>query len=500
VATAAGRVFVIPVGDELREPYQRQALEPLVGSLGYDRVSWVELSDIEELVDVASVVDRRAEQACGGPVALSEWSARLTQAQEQLQLLEFGAAMGALAALELDVACLGDVPRRADLFLLGVVMAEAHHLASAGTTDAGVRMFHASEVRHGLRLAATFGADLPPPSWLVPELNVQLLDTQASFSLEETVPVFLGGSAKGLFLDGKHVTTGFKRLSPGAHLVQATVGQRVVAAGLIESSPGRRLMIRVTPAQPPLMPADLSIALRRLEREELAEPFLADLLGLLAGEADDALVAVMRADGPALWGRGKGGMVLRYPFTEDGGPPALSFDDLGQQPAPLQRPARPDPFPWTLGLGPCLWGSDLQGAHLDGLGGLAGGLALDARVTLSRRLAAAAVLQPVARAEPLPAGYDARWLWRAIIPLRTGIRVGPPAPALSFEAGADLGLLYLGRFREQEFRLLAVLAAGLYLPLAPVVGLKVEAWAGLGNDLVAGGLQLVAVAHPPPGE
>ena len=36
MATAAGRVFVIPVGDELREPYQRQALEPLVGSLGYD--------------------------------------------------------------------------------------------------------------------------------------------------------------------------------------------------------------------------------------------------------------------------------------------------------------------------------------------------------------------------------------------------------------------------------------------------------------------------------
>lgn len=495
-ALAEGRVFLVPVGEGLREPAERRALDPLLGNLGFRQVSWVELADIESRVGLISIVDLRADEACGGTVALTEWSDRLAMAQEQVQLLAPDKALAELSALSLDAACLAQVPRQVDLVLLALVTAEAHDMAAATVRDAGIQLYHRDEVQHALEVAAGFGPDLPPPSWLKPEFGDQLRAHQSRFALGDTVPAYFGGSARGLWLDGKQITTGFRRLTPGQHLIQATWGKDVVAASFIHLLPGRRTIVRVTPGELAVEPEELILELHRLASGAPPAALLADLLGLLAEDADDALILGLGSDGPMLWGRGRGGVVLRYP----GGDlelRAVSFQDVGEEPAPPPR-ERPPALPWTLGAGPALLWTDLGGRPIEGLGGLCGGLALQGRFTLLRPLALAATFHPVARVEALPPGYDASWLWRAMIPVRAGVRVGVPVPRVHVEGGLDAGLLYLGRFRNQELRGLGIGALGLFVPLAPRFGLRLELWAGAGSGFFASGLQLAGEGHPSP--
>ncbi len=494
---AEGRVFLIPIGDGLRDPAERDRLEPLIGAMGFRQLSWLELADIEAHVSIVAIQDLQAEDSCGGTIELGDWSARLEHAQELVQLLQMDRALGELAGLSLDVACLGEVPRQHDLFLLGLVTAEAHAMASSSVADVGVRLFHEDELAVALQNAASVGPDFAPPSWLAPALRQRLLDAQARFALGESVPVYFGGTAKGLWLDGQHITTGYRHITPGAHLVQATWGKDVVAAKRVQVARGRRTIVRVTPGELVLDQEDLVIELQRLLEGGEPHPAVADLVGLLAEDADDALVVGLAEDGPRIWGRGRGGVVLRYPGG-DLEPSATSFEDIGEEPAPVQRPPRPAPLPWTLGVGPAVVVSNLGGGHLEGLGGASGGFAVDLRVTFLELFAVSATLQPVARAQALPAGYDADWLWRAQIPLRVGLRYGAPVPRPSLEAGLDLGLLYLGKFQQHELRALGSASTGLFLPLTSGFGLRFELWGGLGKDLVAGGLQLVGVGFVPP--
>ncbi len=493
-AQADGRVFLVPVGEGLREPAERQVLMPLLGNLGFREVSWVELADIEQHVALQSIVDLRADEACGGNVALEDWLSRLAGAQEQVQLLAPERALTALSALNLDAACLGQVPRQSDLVLLALVTAEAHAMAASSSHDVGIRMFHSDELQHALGVAAGFGPDLPPPSWLGPDLSARLLELQDRYA--DSVPAYFGGTAKGLWLDGRQITTGFRFIAPGPHLVQATWGKDVVAARMIHAIPSRRTIVRVTPGELAVDPEEITIELQRLGAGAEPAPLLADLLGLLAEDADDALIIGLSQDGPVIWGRGRGGVVKRYP-DGDLQPRAVSFGDMGDDPAPppIQRP---DPLPWTLGAGPAMLWSNLGGVPIEGLGGLTGGLSVQGRLTFAQRFAVAAALQPVARVEALPPGYDASWLWRAIIPMRAGLRVGAPKPTVHVEAGLDAGLLYLGRFRDHEARVVGVGSIGLFVPLAPRFGLRTELWAGMGSDLVTGGLQLTGEAHPAP--
>ncbi len=493
---AEGRAFLVPVGDNLREPAERQDLMPLLGSLGFREISWVDVADIERHIGLISITDMRADESCGGSVPLADWGARLGQAQEQVQLLAPEKALVALSALSLDMACLERVPRRGELVLLHLVSAEAHTMAAATTQDVGVRLYHQGEVEHALAMAAGFGPDLPPPTWLAPELSQRLLDLQQDFTTGAQVPLFIGGSPKGLFLDGARISTGFRRVTPGQHLVQATWGEDVVAARLIHVLPGRRTVLRVTPGEPALEPEELVVQLQRLAAGAEPHPLLVDLLGLLAQDADDALIVTLGAEGPMIWGRGRGGVVLRYP-NGDLAPRALGFEDVGGEPAPAER-TRPDPLPWTLGAGPVLQWTNLGGAPIEGLGGLCGGLSIQGRLGFARRFAVAAALQPVARVEALPPGYDVSWLWRAIIPVRAGLRVGAPVPAAHLEGGLDAGLLYLGRFRSHEARAMGVASVGLFLPLSPRFGLRFELWGGLGSGFQAGGLQLTGETHPAP--
>ncbi len=496
VVSAEGRVFLVPVGDGLREPAERELLDPLLRSLGFSEVSWVDLADIESHIALISIVDLRADEACGGNVDLDDWLSRLAGAQEQVQLLAPERALAELSALQLDVACLGTVPRTGDLVLMSLVTAEAHSMAATSTRDVGIRMFHLDEVQHALAVAAGAGPDLPPPSWLAPDLSGRLLDLQARFALGESVPAYFGGSARGLWLDGKQITTGFRRLTPGPHLVQATWGKDVVAARVVHVLPRRRTILRITPGEVQEDPEELILELHRLAAGGAPDPLLADLLGLLAEDADDALIIGLGPEGPLIWGRGRGGVVLRYP-DGDLEARALGFEDVGEEPAP-PRAERPDPLPWTLGGGPALLWTNLGGKPIEGMGGLCGGLALQGRLTLIRPLALAATFQPVAKVEALPPGYDASWLWRAMIPARAGVRLGVPVPTVHVEGGFDAGLLYLGRFVEHEARAVGIGALGLFVPLSPRFGLRFELWGGLGSGFAAGGMQLAGEAHPAP--
>ena len=81
-AAAQDRVFLVPVGEGLREPAEREMLTPLLGTLGFRQISWIELADIEAHVSLVSVVDLRADTTCGGTVTLEDWSVRLESAQE----------------------------------------------------------------------------------------------------------------------------------------------------------------------------------------------------------------------------------------------------------------------------------------------------------------------------------------------------------------------------------------------------------------------------------
>ena len=495
-AEADGRVFAVTVADALRDPSARRDLEPFLGSLGYRQVSWLGTMEIEERVTLVSVVDLRAEDACGGLVGLADWSSRLEGAQEAVQLLDAKAALAALTALGLDVACLQNVPRRQDLVLLALSTAEAHALAAADSKNIGQRLFHESEQAVALAMAASFGPDLPPPAWLSPTLRQGLLDAQAAGEQRGGVPVFLGGSARGLWLDGQHVPSGFRRLSPGPHLLQATQDQEVVAARLLQVTDDRRLLVEVTPGGPTLQPDDLLEALRVLTPGADPDPLAVDLLGLLAEDADDAVIVALGPQGPLVWGRGRGGLALRDP--SEGAPRGgLTFGDVGEAPAP-EKHRRPPPVPWALGIGPGLLVGRYGDGDLEGLGGLAGGVGFDLRVSFAHAFTVAAAVQPVARAETLPPGYDDHWLWRALIPLRLGLRYGAPTTRPSFEVGPDLALLYFGRFEDGvEAVPMGVVALGVHLPLASSFGLRLEGWGGLGTEAWAAGLQLAAMAHPP---
>ncbi len=496
MARADGRVYLVPVGEGLREPAERRALDPLLGSLGFREVSWVDLADIETRVGLISIVDLRADEACGGNIALADWTARLATAQEQVQLLAHELALVELSALSLDTACLDQPPRQVDLVLLALVTAEAHSMAATTVLDAGIQSFHRDELQHALEVAAGFGPDLPPPSWLAPELGERLRAHQARSIDGGSVPAFFGGTARGLWLDGKQITTGFRRLTPGQHLIQATWGKDVVAARFIHVLPGRRTIVRVTPGELAIEPEELVLELHRLAAGAMPHALLGDLLGLLAEDADDALILGLGPDGPLIWGRGRGGVVLRYPGG-DLAPHAIGFEDVGEEPAP-PRPVRTPALPWTLGAGPALFWSNLGGMPIQGVGGLAGGVSVQGRITLLRPLVLAAAVHPIARVEALPPGYDASWLWRAMIPARAGLRLGAPVPRVHVEGGVDAGLLYLGRFREQELRVLGIGALGLFVPLAPRFGLRVELWGGAGSGFAATGLQLAGEGHPAP--
>jgi hypothetical protein len=495
---AEGRVYLLPAHEALRNPAEREALVPVLGSLGYRQLSWVDTVDLEENIRLISIVDMRADEACGRSVELEDWSARLAQAQAAVQLLQVQRALSGLAALELDLACLSEVPRQAELVAFGLVNAEAHTVAGSLASDAGMALFHRQEAQRGLEDAVSRGPDLPPPTWLAPELRERLLELQAQAVAEGRAAAFFGGTARGLWLDGKRITTGFRQLGPGRHLIQATWSDLVVAARVVHVSPGQRCLVRVTPGELPLGEDDLLLELRRLDDGVEPHPALADLLGLLSGEADDALVVSTGPQGLQLWGRGRGGLVLRYPDKRSE-PPRPGFEDLGEEAAP-PRPLRPAPLPWTAGGGPAVQLSSLGGGPLEGLGGLSGGFTLQGRVTILPWMAGALAVHPVARAHALPPGYDASWLWRAQIPARVGVRLGAPRPVVHPEVGVDLGALYLGRFRALELRALAVGSAGIFVPLAPRFGLRLELWGGLGGDFVAGGLQLAGEGHPAPAE
>jgi len=490
-------VFAIAVGDALRDPAERAAIEPALGRLGFRQVSWIGEGEIDLHIQLVSIVDLRADEACGGLVGLADWSARLAEAEDQVQLLAPAPALALLAGLRLDLACLDAVPRQQDLVRLGVVFATAHAVAAAEAPNPALRFFHESEQARALALAAAFGPDLPPPSWLAPSLRQGLLDAQSAAQAGDGAPVVIGGKARGLWLDGQHVAAGFRRLGSGTHLLQATWGDDVVAARLLDIQPGKRLLVEVDPGGAARDQDDLPEELARLGPGVEPDPMLADLLGLLAEEADDALIVALGPTGPWVWGRGRGGLVRR---DEAGAAaPGVRFEDLGEAPAPRVAPDRPDPLPFTVGLGPALLLCDLGGGDLEGLGGLAGGFTLDGRVSFARRFAAAVAVHPVARAATLPPGFDARWLWRAMIPLRVGLRYGAPTPRLGLELGPDLALLFLGAFDgAQVVEPLGALSVGLHLPLAPAFGLRFDLWAGLGNGVRAGGVQFVALAHPAP--
>ncbi|MFH1468148.1 MAG: hypothetical protein ABIO70_27425 [Pseudomonadota bacterium] len=495
-AVAAGRVLAVTVEDGLRDPASQRDLDPLLGSLGYRQVSWMGAAELEARVTLVSVVDLRADEACAGRVALSDWSHRLEGAQEAVQLLDARGALAALSALGLDVACLDWVPRQQDLVLMALTTAEAHALAAADASNIGQRLFHEGEQAVALATAASFGPDLPPPAWLSPTLRQGLLDAKAAGASGRGAPAVFGGSTRSLWLDGQHVTSGFRRLTPGPHLLQATASQEVVAARVLQVGADQRLLVEVSPGERARRPEDLVEALHDLAPGVEPDPIAVDLVTLLAEEADDCVIVGLGPKGPLVWGRGRGGLVQR----ERSGAPApaeVGFEDVGEAPAPRQRPARLPPIPWTIGVGPGLLAGGYGEGDLEGLAGLSGGVGVDVRVSFARAFAAAASVQPVARAEALPPGYDAHWLWRALIPLRLGLRYGAPTARPGLEVGPDLGLLYFGRFDEMiELRPLGVLALGFHLPLAPSFGLRLEGWGGLGADTRAAGLRLSAVVHP----
>lgn len=462
--------------------------------LGHDDVTWLTPQELGRRMSVVAVVDRRGETACGGPVSREAWSGRLEEAQERLQLLDLAGALALLSALELDVACLGEVPRRGDLFLLGLVMAEAHAVAGRAADDPDRRRFHQVEVDHGLGLAATYGGDLPPPSWLSPVLAQRLVANRTRTAMEATVPVYVGGVTRGLWLDGLHVTTGLRRLAPGRHLVQATGDAGVEAAGLVEVEEGRPLLVVVTPGEPPV---DLSTLVQGLLAPPPDAPpaHLSGVLELLALDGREAVLVAPGPGGLQVWGRGGGTPVLREP-RQRSAPPAPTFADLGLEPAPRTRD---EPLPrWSLGVGLGGGATNLGGGALEGLGGPAGGPVLQGRVALAGPWLAAVAVHPAARISTLPPGYDARWLVRAMVPVRAGVRASTPPSGLRAEAGLDGGLLYLGRFERQEVRLFLAPAVGLVVPLVGPLEARLEASGLVGTSFAGAAAALTLGIHETP--
>ena len=503
VAWAVEGVVVVAAGAEMQQPMNRARVELLLGKAGYRSISWVSAADLERRVCMIPVVDMRASSACGGAVQVESWRQRLEGAHELLQMLDIDGALAELVDLELEVACLDGVPPQQDLFLLELVVADAHRLAAASERELGLRFFHQGESEHALRTAATFAADLPPPAWLDPELGDLLAAIQSSYAFEDAVSAVIWGEGRGLWLDGVQVGTGARSLSPGRHLIQSAPDGRVIAGGVVDVEPGSLLLIQVTPRTPPLMAADLDLALHELAMGEGDEPILNHLLSLLGRGGHEALIVALLQDGVHIWGRGSGNLFMRYPGPLEQeirkrnpatGSSASASIEQGPQRLPVVVPV--EVLPWRLGAGPAFFASGLGGGNLEGLGGPAGGLAVSARYSVGSAWAVAATVHPVARVEPLPVGYDDNWLVRVMVPGRVGVRYGPPRDRPGGEVGVDGGLVYMGRFeRRQELRAFGALAAGVAVPMASGVCISAEAWLGMGVGWSLGGLQLL-VGYP----
>ncbi len=444
----AESVVVVITGPEAEEP---DAAWRVLVELEEEpeNVRILDLQQIREQVRVISLARRSDDAGCGGPVRLEDWLAGLVQAEAFVQLLDFNGALDRVNELELESACLDQVPQRGDLQRLHLVAASAALLASWDASEA-VRTSNDERMVQAARAARSLGDDLLLPAGLDPQIE-ELLET---VELPKAVPVAATGPGGRVYVDGVPLARSGARLVPGLRLVQVQGNGgpiEVTAATLYPLARSSLLYAGTLPED--RLAQDLAAVGQGLPASELVRA-LERLLGL------PLLVAHLGPGGVTVW-TPEG---TRLGETE---PEALAIEVSPTAAVREVDPGWVDRFTVggkgrtrVIGAGVSSAWTTLKDPVAGDLSGLVGGLALWLRVPTSSWVTLAVTLNPVASRAPLPDGYDADWLYRAWIPLRVGLRVEGTLDDRRWEVGVDGLAAWLGSYEEAPRVLPGVAVAG----------------------------------------
>ena len=173
-----------------------------------DQARIVSVSAFTDLFDVVSVVNRAADDDCGGRVDLDAWRTSLQEARAQTTMLQTARALSMFAAAEVEAACLDRPPAAVDLVALQLSLADVHGQLADASEDDEERSSHRSEAEAALARAAVFGMGIAAPagfdSALLAELDVRRDALTESARRRQPRLIFVGQSS-GIRLNGRPV-------------------------------------------------------------------------------------------------------------------------------------------------------------------------------------------------------------------------------------------------------------------------------------------------------
>ena len=494
---APRRVVALLIGDSNVDSESLETIQSRLASMGYRQVAWQSFEQVRGSLEIISVIQAPDQSACRESIPVTDFRARIKQAEESLLLLDLKKSLAQLSLLEVDTDCLNDVPKRDDLFELAVITAFTHFLNAQATQDTTAASFHSDESRRALERAAAVGPDLAPPTWLEPSLLDKLVGLQSNFDLDERVPVVVGGPQRYVHVNGRVLHRGGHRLSPGTHLAHVMGNdEKISARERFTVLPKRRYLLWAAPGQPALTVEDLEASLDDLllYPDNPKGESLAALLSVLEQDVDGAVIVAMVDGKPRVWNR------QAALATGNNEPPqavaSVQFDDRGKViDLPSGKHARVLPIdPFIVRVQPVVGWTQLNDDVLEGLGGLNGGVNISTQVALDASYAAVLHFGSLGRVSALPTGYDDDWLVRLLIPMRGGVHYHSPRGQVSFDLGVEGGALYLGDFAgEPKWKRFVAVAGGASLPITQGVAARADAWMGMGQVNIAGlcvGLEL----------
>lgn len=409
---------------------------------------------------MVSVVDRAADNDCGGEVALERWQDDLEVGRRLMSTLKTAGALAVFSAAELEAACLDVPPSASDLVTLQLALADTHLQIAMAETDPDAQALHQRESDAALTRAAVFGIDLAAPPGFDDTL---LMDFDArrgalAGAADDRPRLVIAGRSAGVRLNGRPAALQVPiDAVPGLNLVQAVDGGRVTAAALVTLEPGSRTLVWVEPGGAPRDAAAVRQAVAGLDPAGLVDVTAGDdallsAAAMLVGTADTPVrYAAAAPTGAAVYGVQKGHLHAL----------AVSTDRL-----------RPQVTAWRVAVGT---GPELR-YTLGASPALAAGAGLQVSYAVHPKVVLGLAARPTATREPLPVAAGGGSLFRATVPLALEARYekadAPWTPVLGLSGGAELG--------SGPVRPFGAATAGAAVGIGAAGGLRAEARIGGG--------------------
>ena len=444
-----------------------------------DQARIVSVSAFTDLFDVVSVVNRAADDDCGGRVDLDAWRTSLQEARAQTTMLQTARALSMFAAAEVEAACLDRPPAAVDLVALQLSLADVHGQLADASEDDEERSSHRSEAEAALARAAVFGMGIAAPagfdSALLAELDARR-DALSESARRRQPRLIFAGQSSGIRLNGRPVAPN-EALGgvAGTNLVQVVEGGQVTAAQLVKLMPGSCTLVWVAPAGERLDSADIARALAAPDSSAEGAAVLVAAAELLRSSAAEDVVryAVVGKDVVDIYDAVDGKLMI----TES-----------------LNEPQRREVRSWkgAITVGPVLRYASRtrdsgEATPLDGLTGLAAGLELSASWAVRSNVVVAIGLRPAATRSDLPIEAGGGSVFRASVPMTFEGRWERCERALTPVLGLMVGADVVDAPGNAGFaQVFGAATAGAAIAIGNAGGLRAEARLGAGPGLLFG--------------